>query len=292
MQATILNEQNGARLVLTSSATGAANSIKIAQSGGDGGLAQLAYDGVAVTAVKQVQAAQDAHITIANFDHYSSTNTVTDAIDNVSLTLKTTSPNPVTLSVAEDTAGLKQRVSQFVTAYNSLYSGMAKLRSYDATSKAAGPLLGDSLLRGIESKLGLDLSNPVAGITGNYKTLASIGVTRQVDGTLTLDSAKLDKALSADRTSVSKVFGSDSGIAVRLSTDLDIMLKNGSALDARNNSLQNDLKQIQTDTDALDNRMTVIQARYRKQFTALDGLLTQLQSTSNYLTAQLSGTGK
>ncbi len=80
--------------------------------------------------------------------------------------------------------------------------------SYDPNSKTAGPLLGDALLRGIESQIGVDLSNPVAGVEGDYKTLASLGITRQTDGTLKLDDAKLNKALAADRQSVQKVFGS------------------------------------------------------------------------------------
>jgi flagellar hook-associated protein 2 len=149
-------------------------------------------------------------------------------------------------------------------------------------------MLGDALLRGIESKIGLDLSNPVDGITGDYKTLASLGISRQTDGTLKVDAVKLEKALNADRTSVSKVFGGDNGVASRLSTDLTNFLKDGGAIDARTDSLNATLKKVQDDTDALDARMLVIQRRYTKQFTALDGLLQQLQSTSNYLTSQLA----
>src|SRR3569833_388302 len=191
VQATLLNEASGSRLVLTSAHTGAANTIKIAVAGGDGGLAQFAYDGVNPSQVTQLRAAQDAHIKIANtYDHYSTTNTVTDVIDNVAITLKATSDDPVTLNIAEDTGSLKQKVTQFVTAYNALYSNFSKLRSYDAASKAAGPMLGDALLLGIESKIGLDLSNPVDGVTGDYKTLASLGITRQTDGTLKADTSK------------------------------------------------------------------------------------------------------
>jgi flagellar hook-associated protein 2 len=289
VQATILNAQNGSRLVLTSAQTGSANTIKIAVSGGDGGLAQFAYDGVAPSTVTQLQPAQDAHIKIADtYDHYSTSNTVTDVIDNVTLTLKATSSDPVTLSVTENTDALKQKVAQFVQAYNTLYGSFTKLRSYDATTKAAGPMLGDALLRGIESKIGLDLTSPVTGTTGDYTTLASLGVTRQTDGTLSVDALKLDKALTADRTSVAKVFGGTNGIATRVSTDLAAMLKDGGAIDARTDSLTATLKKVQDDTDALDARMTVIQQRYTKQFTALDALLTQLQSTSNYLTSQLA----
>jgi flagellar hook-associated protein 2 len=288
VQATILNDQAGAHLVLTSAQTGAANTIKVAVTGGDGGLAQFAYDGVAPSSVTQLQPAQDAHILIADtYDHYSASNTVTGAIDDVTINLKTTSDDAVTLSVAEDSASLKQKVNQFVTAYNALYSSFAKLRSYDAASQTAGPMLGDALLRGIESQIGLDLTNPVAGVTGDYKTLASLGITRQVDGTLKVDSAKLDKAMNADRTAIAKVFSGDNGIASRLSKDLESILKDGGAIDARTDSLNSTLEKVKDDNAALDAKMLVIQTRYTKQFTALDALLTQLQSTSNYLTSQL-----
>lgn len=289
VQATILNENTGSRLVLTSAQTGVANKMQIAVTGGDGGLAKFAYDGVNASQMTQLKAAQDAHIKIADtYDHYSSTNTVTDVVDNVSITLKSTSDDPVTLSITEDSGSLKQKVTQFVTAYNTLYSSFAKLRSYDASSKAAGPMLGDALLRGIESQIGLDLSNPVAGVTGDYKTLASLGITRQTDGTLKVDSSKLDQALNNDRTSVAKVFGGDNGVAARLSNDLTNILKDGGAIDARTDSLNATLKKVQDDSDALDARMLVLQQRYTKQYTALDALLTQMQSTSNYLSSQLA----
>ncbi len=295
VQATLLNEQNGTRLVLTSAKTGADNEIKIAVSGGDGGLAQLAYSGTDTATMTQMQGAQDAHIKIGAFDHYSDTNTISEAIDGVTLTLKSKSADPVALSVTEDTAALKKRVSDFVQSYNSLYSSMSKLRSYDPASEKGGPLLGDALLRGIESQISLDLSNPVTGVEGDYKTLASLGITRQTDGTLKLDDAKLNKALQADRQSVQKVFGSENGVSKRLSDHLETMLKDGSALDSRNDALTAELKQIDKDSDALDARMDVVAKRYTKQFTALDGLLTQLQSTSSYLSSQLAslpGTGR
>jgi flagellar hook-associated protein 2 len=289
VQATILNEAGGSRLILTSAQTGASNTIKIEVTGGDGGLAQFAYDGVAASSVTQLKGAQDAHIKIADaYDHFSSSNTVSGVIDDVTLTLKATSADAVTLTVSEDSAALKQKVNAFVTAYNALNASFAKLRSFDSTTKAAGPMLGDALLRGIESKIANDLSNPVDGVTGDFKTLASLGISRQTDGTLKVDAVKLDKALSADRSAVAKVFTGDNGVAARLSTDLTNFLKDDGAIDARSDSLNATLKKVQDDTDALDARMLVIQKRYTKQFTALDALLTRMQGTSDYLTSQLA----
>ena len=70
-----------------------------------------------------------------------------------------------------------------------------KLGSYDAATKTAGPLLGDALLRSIEQDMRRALTSPVAGSSGDYTTLASIGITTNADGTLELDAAKLKKAL-------------------------------------------------------------------------------------------------
>jgi len=287
VQATLLNEQNGTRLVLTSSKTGAENTIKIASSGGDGGLAQLDYSGTDTATISQVSPPKDAHIKIAGFDHYSSTNSVSGAIDGVTLNLKAKSEDPVMLNITEDKTALKKSVTNLVTAYNAMQSNFAKLRSYDPGSKTAGPLLGDALLRGIESQIALDLSNPVAGLAGSYTTLASLGITKQKDGTLAVDDAKLDKALAADSTAVSKVFGGENGVAARLADHLENMLKTGGAIDSRNTSLQTQLKQVEKDNDALDARLKTIETRYRKQFTALDTLLQDLQTKSAYLTAQL-----
>ncbi len=84
-----------------------------------------------------------------------------------------------------------------------------------------------------------------------------------------------------------KVFGSENGVSKRLSDHLETMLKDGSAIDTRSDALNKEIKQIDKDTEALDARMDVLRKRYTTQFTALDLLLTQLQSTSNYLSSQL-----
>lgn len=294
VQATLLNVDGGTRLVLTSAKTGVANTIQVAVTG-DAGLSQLAYAGTDTATMTQVSPAQDAHVTIAGFDYYSASNTVSGAIDGVTLNLKATSAQnpdlsyvPASLSITEDLEGLKKSVTNFVDAYNSLNSTLARLRTYDPNTRAAGPLLGDALLRGIESQIGLDLSNPVEGLTGDYRTLASLGIARQVDGSLVVDEAKLNKALEADPAVIANLFSSENGIAVRLSSHLESALKDGAALDTRNDSLERDMKTIERDKEALDARMAVVEARYRKQFTALDILLQRLQSTSEYLASQLA----
>ena len=169
---------------------------------------------------------------------------------------------------------------------------LSKLGNYDAASKTAGPLLGDSLLRSIQQDVRNGLTNPVAGLSSEYNALASIGITTTATGTLELDAAKLTKALDSDPDAVAHLFGSENGVAARLYAQVETRLASGSDLDSRNTSLKGDLDQIGRDKEALALRMAQIEARYRKQFTALDSLLAQLQSTSSYLTQQLANLPK
>lgn len=293
VQATLINETNGSRLVLTSSKTGAVNAIKVAQTGGDGGLAQLEYDPLGTMNLEPLRPAQDAHIRIATFDHLSATNTVSDAIDGVTLNLADTSAGEeIVLDITNDNTTLSGRVKNFVDQYNALYGTIAKLRAYAPATRQAGPMLGDSMLRGVEDQIRTDLSNPVSGLTGDYTSLASLGISRKADGTLALDEVKFNKALDTNRTAVAAVFGSETGVAARLFDHLEERLAADGAIAARDQTLQKNLVAIQAAKDALEARMTQVELTYRKQFTALDTLLAQMQTISGALSSQLANLPK
>ncbi|HEY4369379.1 MAG TPA: flagellar filament capping protein FliD [Steroidobacteraceae bacterium] len=292
IRATLVQGTDGSRLVLSSASTGAANQITIGQSGGDGGLAALTYSAAAADNYTQLSAAQDAIVKIAGAQSTSSTNTLDGAIDGVTLTLlKPSDPDePATsLTIGYDSAAVKTRITNFVNAYNALETQIAKLRSYDPTTKVAGPMIGDSLLSGIENQMRSTVSNPVAGQNPAFQTLAAIGITTQDDGTLGIDDAKLQKALDTNFEQVGKLFGSDQGVGTKLFTQMDTALKSGGGIDNRNKNLVAEQKDISDRQDALDERMTALQKTYVQQFTALDTLLSQLQVTSSYMSQQLQG---
>ncbi|MEO8308295.1 MAG: flagellar filament capping protein FliD [Pseudomonadota bacterium] len=291
INAALVSGVNGAQLVLTGTATGAANAIKITTSGGDGGLQQLVYDPPITTAMTSVNAAQDAIVNVSGITVNSASNSVGSAIDGVTLNLlKAVAGTTVSLSVANDNSGVQAKVTSFVSAYNVLANQIAKLRSYDASTKAAGPMLGDAMLLNIESQMRRLMSTSVAGVTGPYTTLSSLGITTTSAGTLTADSTKLQAALTANPAAVSAVFGSTNGIATRLYSFLDSHLSSTGDMTQRNASITASRKALTTQKQALDDRMTIIQARYQKQFTALDALMTQMQSTASYLAKQLATT--
>jgi flagellar hook-associated protein 2 len=132
------------------------------------------------------------------------------------------------------------------------------------------------------------MSGTVSGLTGPYTSLASLGITSTVSGTLSVDSAKLQAALTASPTAVSAVFGSTKGVAGTLYNFLDSHLSATGDITQRDATITTNRKDLVTQKQALDDRMAVVQARYQKQFNALDQLLTQMQSTSAYLVKQLS----
>jgi flagellar hook-associated protein 2 len=148
-------------------------------------------------------------------------------------------------------------------------------------------MLGDSLLTGIESQLRRTLSGAVAGASGASQTLAGIGITTQADGSLKLDEAKLKTALTSNFDGVANLFGSENGVAAKLFSQVDERLKTGGAVESRSKNLIEQQKDLADRKDTVDSRMQVALQRYIKQFTALDTLLSSLQTTSSYLSQQL-----
>jgi flagellar hook-associated protein 2 len=292
VQASLLTDKDGTHLVLTSTKTGANSTLKVSASGGDGGLQQLVYD-PSPSGTKHMQSrtdAQDAILFVSGYEIHSSSNTVSTAIEGVTLTLKapTDTGSTVSMDIERDNTAIQGAAQKFVDAYNSLASTIKTLGKYDPTTSTGGPLLGDAMLRNIETKVRSLISAPVSGVGGNYNTLASLGILTQADGTLKLDSDKFNKALAASPGAVTGIFASNNGVAVKLA---DLMASETAAtgeLTVRSSNITDSLQGLKDDQDALNARMQVVQDRYYKQFNALDTLLAQLKTTSTSLDSWLS----
>src|SRR5688572_29485804 len=299
VRATIVNAADGAHLVLSAQASGTANKIVVAQSGGNGGLSSLEFNPALTTNYTELHEARDAVIYVAGYEHTSKTNTFADAVDGVTITLLKEEeredgdlPKTFSLTVANDTAGTTAKVRKFVESYNALQQQIAALRGYEPTTKKAGPLLGDAMLRGIESDLRSKITNAVSGLTGSYQSLASIGITTQKNGSLSLDNTKLGKALDADFDNVAKLFGSEGGVASRLAQALEIHLDSDAQINTRTKTLNAKSVSLQKEQVALETRMEAVGRRYNAQFNALDSLLSNLSSQSSFLSQQLAAIAK
>lgn len=292
--ATVITGVDGAHLVLSSTLTGAANSIQIAETDAGTGLSALTYGTGNTTNYTEDSAAQDALFSISGISHSSASNTVSDALSGVTLNLLgTTPPGPgpgssATLTIANDTATIETNIGAFVTAYNTLLGSISSLGSFDPTTGTAGPMLGDALLSGIQNEIRSTLYGIVNSGSTTYNSLASIGITTNSDGTLRLNSSKLQTALSSAPSAVSALFSGASGIAAGLNTQITADLASGGSIDSRSSTLVKKENALTDQTKQLDAQMTALTASLTQQYSALNTLLSSLQTTSAYLTQQFA----
>ncbi len=234
--ASIVNDGSGYRLLFKSDDSGAANSLEVTVTDtGDGnnldnaGLSQLAYDPTGTLGngknMSETATAQDAAFSIDGLSMTRSSNSVSGAIEGVTLELTgETSGTPATLTLTQDLTGITAQLQAFVDSYNTLNSTLDDLAGYDASTEEGGILLGDSMVNSVSSNIRNILTGAISGLTGQYTSLAQIGISFQLDGTLELDSSDLSAALEDDINAVAKVFAatgtsSDSLISYVSSTD-------------------------------------------------------------------------
>lgn len=216
--ATIVNDGSAAgnRLVLTSTDSGAANSLKIGVTDDDGtplnssGLSALAYDPTATAGsgknLSQKAEALDALLNIDGIAVSQSTNTVKDAIEGVTLNLVTANVGEkLTLAVSRDTKAITDAVQAFVTAYNGASGTLKNLTAFKGPGAQNGVLLGDSTARAIQVQM-RNLLNTSVDSGGALTTLSQIGVSFSSEGTLSLDTAKLNTAIATNFDGIAALF--------------------------------------------------------------------------------------
>ncbi|MGM8848894.1 flagellar filament capping protein FliD [Salinicola halophyticus] len=272
--ASIVNDGAGNRLVLTSNATGTDSKIT------------LSGDTEAFGFSTTVEA-QDAELTVNGIDITSQSNTVKGALEGVTFDLTSTTSGAETLKVSKDTESMTKAVKAFVTAYNSFQSTSDALTSYDSESDTAGALLGNSTMRTIESRL-----RSVLGYSdgdGTFSMLSDLGIERQLDGTLEVDDDKLSEAISSDSDAVSQFFaGVDgkSGLSASIDDTMGTILDDGGLLQIATDGIDSTLDRLGDRYTRMQESIDSTVERYRTQFASLDSLVSQMNSTSSYLTQQ------
>lgn len=301
ISARVVNDDTGSRLVLSSTKTGDGNDISVAVSGDDGSgkqsLTKLAYtpsdtDSTDPAAAHSLSKAKSAQMTIDGLKVTSASNTVSNAVDGLSFTLKATTPadSPMTVGVSQDESGVKGNIKGFVDAYNKLM-GVIKTQTSvtkvgDNSSPIAAALVGDATARGLTTTIRSELGTMQG--TGAVKALADLGITTQKDGTLAIDDTKLGNMVSSNFSDLTSFFTGDQGIAARLKGKLDPYTMTNGILEQRSNSLSTTLKNVDAQTATLNTRMTALSDRLYKQYNAMDQLYSSLSSTASSLSQQLA----
>lgn len=290
VRASIVTGADGAHLILTATSTGASHAITVDAIAPGSPLEALEFGAGTSNSMTESTAAADASLTIDGLAVTGSGNSIDSAIPGVTIDLLKAEPGvPVTLQVAYDKEAARAALGKFVEAYNAVVGTINELTAYNADTGSAGPLLGDAATRAIRGALREALGRSVGESTDPFRTLTEIGISSDTKGKLSLDSSKFDKAVAADFDGVGRVLaGEGDGIAVRMKAIVDDVLGSSGRIQSKEQTLKERLSDIGERRTALDSRMEKVQDRYRKQFLALDTLMSQLTQTSNYLTQQLA----
>nr|WP_321293038.1 flagellar filament capping protein FliD [uncultured Trichococcus sp.] len=276
---------------------------------------KLALNPAATGAAQATHAAGNtAKITVNNMITLErNTNTITDAIEGMTLNLKaTTAGTAVSLSVADDTDNTLKVVKDFIEQYNSTVSFITEKLSVgnpSSETNVAGALSGDSTLLRLQSSLrqmltgGVEIqkTNPSDTIeTQKYDFIGSLGISVDRYGKAAIDETKLKEVITKEPDRVAGFFSRSItvdgttekkkvGLAEKLQTMVNSFVdsKDG-MITAKNKTYDKAVDDISKKVESFNERMEAQRARYVKMFTALDTAMMQAESQMSYLSSQLT----
>lgn len=283
------------RLVFSSNATGTGKDITVEGNGSLDALSVAAgeLDSADSSASGFITQAKDATFKIDGLTLYSPTNTVSDAIADVSFDLLSAPENgkALTLTVGQDTAGVTSNIKKFVDAYNALIKTSNSLTNVTKVGEDGAPvvggLVGDATVRSMLSGVRNELVTP-SSQGGDFRILGDLGITTQQDGTLKIDDTKLSNALKGNFDAVSKLFTGDEGLMSRLDSKIAAYTETGGIIQQRQKALETTRSDITKQREDLARRVESMQSRLLAQFNAMESLVGQLNGTSDQLTSALS----
>ena len=263
------------RLQLRGLDTGAENDVSVTENGTTFGFASN---------VKST--GKDALLKIDDFDVTSKTNQVTGVINGVTLALTdVTTTTPATVTVSSDSEGFQGKLKTLVDSYNAVVNRIHSDAGFGSVKGTNPQLAGDSVLRGITSRLSTTLTNTVG--TGKFQTLRSIGIEMNNNGTLKLNTATLDKALAEDPDAVTRVLAGDDktqkGLADNLADLATDMLGAKGSVQARKDGLAARSKSLTARADTEQKRLDRLEEALRKQFTQMDADVAAAKAQGNSL---------
>jgi flagellar hook-associated protein 2 len=277
--ATVVSDASGYRLAIYSQATGASGALAIGTAAGSNTTSLTFETPVGGT---------NAVISINGIPYSSSTNTVTGAIPDVTLTLTSAdSDTPVQLTVGPDTAAIANSINNFITEYNTVIGDINSQFAVNATTNTQGPLGSDTYLRNLQASLAADMTYTTTdptSVSSGLTSLASIGISMNQDGTLTLNETPIDTAteytpgftdvLNTNLNALQNFFtnANSTGFADNLNSDLTNLT------DPSTGVLNEDLASNQSAQTGLTSEITNFQTQMAAQKIQLDTEFSQVNA--------------
>ncbi len=283
VRANILTDQGQVRLVLKGE-TGAAKGFTLTPDAGAApGLAQFTTSGGGLTTA---QNATDALFTLDGIGYARSTNTVSDVLPGVTLTLKKAQAGEtIAIGSTRPTEAIRQTIDDFVSVFNELSANLKAARS-----------AGGGNIRTLDRQLAALIGKPLTG-GSDINSLASIGLKTGRDGTLSVDQARLNAVLAGDPDAVEALFNpprggtrtqdTDPGLAIALDAIRDAAVDGGGPLQSLEKTLQAEASAIAKNRERMEAREDAYRARLENRYASLDARIGAYKATQSYLEQQI-----
>ncbi len=289
VSASIVDAGGSYRLSVQGLDTGADNAITFDESG------SLSL-GLSIGS-NTYEPAQDAKVTIDGLVVTRPTNSITDAIQGVTLALKKTTTSPATIDVAADSTALKTKINAFVAAYNDVVNSGHTISGYGSTKAQNSVLAADAGIRRSLDRVSSLVSGFVPGSTGDFRSLATVGLKLSRDGVMSLDAEKLEKALAKDPGAVRRLFVTDTatgatGVMKTLADAIDgLITGQGGAVKNRIDALAKQSQRLSDSRVKREQYVKQYEEQLRRQFSTLDQAMSRYQSMAAALGSIGSGNG-
>jgi flagellar hook-associated protein 2 len=297
VQAYVVQDASGERLVLRSSTIGKNQGFDVrfdpsnpGQNNGNSPQSpSLIFSEPSVEQRDQV-----AHFKVDGIELTSHSNTVTQALPGLTLSLQQVSSAPVKITVENDQEAVKKNIQALIDSFNALNSTLGNAMKYSPDTKSSAPLQGDSTAVGVQNALRSLFRSEMPGLP--FKRLSDIGIAVQRDGSLAIDAKKFDTAL-ANPSDLKSLFTSSTGsenlgFAKNIETFIKKTLDTDGRVAVRSEALQSAIKRNQQDQERVNERADRAQARLFRVYNAMDSKVGSLNALNSYVSQQLASVNK
>lgn len=292
-------DSTSSKLVLTSKQTGLAHVLTLTDQAGTLFATTDLRDSAAADDTTNrggyiyADSALDANFTLDGLALARSSNTVSDALTGVTISLLSApgSGTTVTLTVGPDQAGIKSKVQSFLDSYNTLVKFLKERTgtTVTTTTSATGATELSSVTRGTLDaeptylNLLINLRGDVGGristaASGGPASLSEIGITAASDGTLSItDTTTFETSLNTSPSNVATLFNSSDGIASRVTSRLAGFVNTGGLVDGSLAAVTSRLSSVNAAIKLQEDLLKVKEEALRQQLVGMQKVVAQLQ---------------
>jgi flagellar hook-associated protein 2 len=272
------------KLQLTGATTGADNGFTLTASNPN--------DGTTLSA-QQLRAAADAKVTLwpgtpGETEVTSSSNAFKGLLTGVDLTVSKAGTDEVTVTVARSAASMSKLASNLVTNLTAVLGDIAdRTKSTTGTAADGGSILKAGVLAGNTAIRVLQQNVLAAGsIEVEGRSPASVGIVLGKDGTFTYDDAAFTAAYNEDPVRTQKIVQAVAGALETAATSASEPTKG--TLSTQVKSYEGEVSDLADRIADWDDRLAARRASLVRTYTAMEVSMSQMQSTSNFLSQQLA----